>query len=169
MVPKKGRHSPPSTSDSDQAPSPDLRREYSELVSSVELLSIQLVGFKADLHMENLPVEPNPDWEPILEPIEVETRGSLVPDVPAFYCGVKLGLSFGQEGEEPLVVQNAEYCIVYGIPEDLSVSEEAVSLFAERNAVFNVWPFWRELAMSTINRMGLPPIVVPLHRLSDNK
>src|SRR5207245_514725 len=37
--------------------------------------------------------------------------------------------------------------------------------FARVNAVHNAWPYLREVVQSTGARMGLPPIVFPVHRM----
>lgn len=33
------------------------------------------------------------------------------------------------------------------------------------NATFNAWPYWRELAQSMTQRMGIPPVVVPVLKI----
>lgn len=46
-----------------------------------------------------------------------------------------------------------------------SVEEADAEAFARVNAVFNAWPYWRELVQSTISRMGFPAPLIPLLRL----
>jgi hypothetical protein len=66
-----------------------------------------------------------------------------------FSCAFSLGYCFnvvgGPEGEE---------------------RDKYLKAFAEVNGTYNVWPYFRELFQSTITRMGLPPVVVPLYRAS---
>lgn len=38
------------------------------------------------------------------------------------------------------------------------VDVQSVAAFAEFNATFNAWPYWREYLQSTTVRMGLPPV-----------
>jgi hypothetical protein len=45
------------------------------------------------------------------------------------------------------------------------LDEECLSLFAQHNVPFNMWPYWREVVQSACSRMGLPRIVLPTHRL----
>lgn len=45
------------------------------------------------------------------------------------------------------------------------LDEECLSLFAQHNVPFNVWPYWREIVQSACGRMGLPRIILPPHRL----
>jgi hypothetical protein len=38
--------------------------------------------------------------------------------------------------------------------------------FANVNGIYNVWPYFRELVHSTVARMGLPPLIIPVYRVS---
>lgn len=44
-------------------------------------------------------------------------------------------------------------------------SDKDLEHFAAFNSVFNAWPYWRELAQTTSQRMGLSPLVIPVFRL----
>ncbi|RCN59121.1 preprotein translocase subunit SecB [Acidiferrobacter thiooxydans] len=43
-----------------------------------------------------------------------------------------------------------------------NLSEEARNVFAEHNAAFHVWPYWRELIESVCARARLPLVVLPM-------
>jgi hypothetical protein len=45
-------------------------------------------------------------------------------------------------------------------------TSEELQAFAETNALFNAWPFFREIIHATMARMNLPPIALPLFRLT---
>jgi hypothetical protein len=45
------------------------------------------------------------------------------------------------------------------------LDDDALSLFAQHNVPFNMWPYWREVVQSACSRMGLPRVVLPTHRL----
>ncbi len=45
-----------------------------------------------------------------------------------------------------------------GAPPSLDV--EDVRAFADFNATYNAWPYWREFVQSMAVRMGLPPVIV---------
>lgn len=45
------------------------------------------------------------------------------------------------------------------------LDEDALASFAEHNAPFQIWPYWREVVQSACSRMGLPRVVLPTHRL----
>ena len=53
---------------------------------------------------------------------------------------------------------------VFGIYYNLKgpVSDDDARAFCLHNAIFNVWPYWRELVQDQSMRMGTQPVVVPL-------
>ncbi len=73
----------------------------------------------------------------------------------------------GRRGTEgPEVQIDATFEMVYSFPQDTNPipAPEEMQAFAETNALMNCWPYWRELVQTTVARMGLPPLVVPLLR-----
>lgn len=44
-------------------------------------------------------------------------------------------------------------------------SEEAIAAFKDGNAIFNVWPYFREFLQSATTRMGHPPLTAPFLKL----
>jgi preprotein translocase subunit SecB len=52
----------------------------------------------------------------------------------------------------------------YSLESIENFTDENLQAFAQVNGVFNVWPYWRELAQSMVSRMGLPPFTVPVFR-----
>jgi preprotein translocase subunit SecB len=55
----------------------------------------------------------------------------------------------------------ASYIVEYEMAQDLA--KEALSAFANFNAVHNVWPFWRQHVFDVVQRGKLPPLQVPLY------
>ena len=53
----------------------------------------------------------------------------------------------------------------YEIPDEESFSSEELEAFGEVNAVFNAWPYWRELVQASLARMLLPPLTLPVFRV----
>ncbi len=65
--------------------------------------------------------------------------------------------------------QSAESLNEFVAGEDAAQSSDLrqlVELFARRNVRVNVWPYAREAIHSTTLRMGLPPLVLPLYKVS---
>ncbi len=54
----------------------------------------------------------------------------------------------------------AVFGLVYALTE--AIEKEDADAFARHNALFNAWPYWRELVQNTTVRMGFPPPLVPL-------
>lgn len=53
----------------------------------------------------------------------------------------------------------------YRFPEEESFSSEELTAFAQVNAVFNAWPYWRELVQASLARMSMPTLTVPVFRV----
>ena len=43
--------------------------------------------------------------------------------------------------------------------------EEFITAFAEVNGPYNAWPYIREIFQTTVSRMGLPALILPLYRV----
>ena len=69
------------------------------------------------------------------------------------------------ETPKPPLEIHATFCVDYTIKDLKSFSEPDIQAFAKINAVFNTWPYWREIVQSTFWRMGLPPFVIPVFRM----
>lgn len=63
---------------------------------------------------------------------------------------------------EVLVSIGATFELEYEYPEVMTPTPEDLAAFAQTNGVFNAWPYWREYLQATLQRMQLPPIVLPL-------
>ena len=54
----------------------------------------------------------------------------------------------------------------YILPPGYELAEEDLNIFAETNAVLNAWPYLREAIQNSSVRLGFPPILLPLYRLT---
>lgn len=64
-----------------------------------------------------------------------------------------------RRGGKALVVVKATFVVVYvigGTPPD-----DVLRRFLKKNVRVNTWPFFREVALSSLARMNLPPLVLP--------
>lgn len=92
------------------------------------------------------------------------------PEGGVFYVVAPIEALVTLEGSsEPVVSIKARFELKYSIPGDLVPTQEELGAFAEVNGVFNAWPYWREFIQSTISRMNLPPVILPLFRIGDDK
>jgi hypothetical protein len=68
---------------------------------------------------------------------------------------------------DPLVSIQAGYELTYVVPDGFVIDDEALAAFVSFNPTFHAWPYWREMIQSFFQRMGLPPFVLPLFKMSD--
>ena len=75
--------------------------------------------------------------------------------------------STGDEAELQTEVHGS-FELSYRLPTEESFSPEELQTFAQVNAVFNAWPYWRELVQTALTRMSMPVLTVPVFRLPTN-
>jgi preprotein translocase subunit SecB len=66
------------------------------------------------------------------------------------------------KSEQQVVSIKAEYLLVYSLPNKTDLSKEELENFCSINAMYNAWPYWREFIQTLSNKMGLPPMTLPL-------
>ena len=70
------------------------------------------------------------------------------------------------EGEEQLQAEvHGVFELSYRIPNKETFSSDELKAFGQVNAVFNAWPYWRELVQASLVRMSMPTLTVPVYRL----
>ena len=137
--------------------------DLSRIVSVVEIESVRLRAARCRSLVrpseiaEAISVKPSQDAVVVKEPGE---DGSLWIEV-AFTLEIRSGIA-----DDDL---QAEVCgtfeLSYRIPDDEGFSSEELATFGQINAVFNAWPYWRELVQASLARMSLPALTVPVFRL----
>jgi len=80
---------------------------------------------------------------------------------------------FGRHDEQkhgqPALEIRADYWLLYSVATTEGLKPENVKAFGDLNGVYNVWPYWREYVQTTIVRMGMPPMPIPVFRPLDLK
>jgi hypothetical protein len=85
---------------------------------------------------------------------------------PAWDLDVMEELPPYEADDPPAVLLDVMFELVYEPREDgAALDPEDLEHFAFVNATFNAWPYWRELAQSMTQRMGIPPVVVPVFKI----
>lgn len=74
-------------------------------------------------------------------------------------CVLTFGLIFQEQAPYELVGQ---FRLSYAISGDGALDQDDLNNFAHWNAMFNAWPYWRELVSSTLSRAQLPHFLVPV-------
>lgn len=62
----------------------------------------------------------------------------------------------------------ARFCAQYQVDAeaDTDALGPALNEFALYNVGYHVWPYWREYVQATCARIGIPPIPIPMYRIS---
>lgn len=121
----------------------------------------------------------NPKYAPNLASLEVQqmhaVRQSIVADVEddgrIFQVFIRLGVRWinpDDETDEPHVfaIIEGEFIAEYQMQEELD--QECIDAFAEKNASFHVWPYWREFLSSQCERLRLPRLILPAVQFAQN-
>lgn len=61
----------------------------------------------------------------------------------------------------------AEFVAEYFLKEKLE--QNCIDEFAQKNAIYHVWPYWRELLASQCERMRLPRLTLPSNQLAHHR
>ncbi len=78
-------------------------------------------------------------------------------------CVLTFGTIFEGRREPYTIV--ARFRILYEIDPEYRPTRAELDQFAHWNAMFNVWPYWREYLSSTIDRAHLPQFIAPVMRV----
>jgi hypothetical protein len=134
------------------------------VASRVEIQSVELVATHFE-RLDTLSAFPLPISESSPE-IGMSAEWQLSEDGSLLGCIVSC-VAYFSEGEEVELGKGpynlvARFRLVYGVKSGEALEPEAVSQFANWNAVFNAWPYWRELLASMIERGQLPRFTLPV-------
>jgi hypothetical protein len=67
---------------------------------------------------------------------------------------------------KPVLIIEVAFLLSYEVRDFDGLTEEGFRQFAASNGVFNAWPYWREFVQNTVGRMGLPPLTIPVFRIT---
>ena len=70
-----------------------------------------------------------------------------------------------EDGKEPStapLIVDAEFMLAYQVPSLDGIEEKHIDAFAKLNGAYNAWPYWREYLQSSLTRVGLPALTVPV-------
>ena len=82
---------------------------------------------------------------------------------------VKVGFDLAMHRDDDEKELQAEirgvFELSYRLPKEAIFSSETLEAFANFNAVFNAWPYWREFVQASLTRMAMPPLTIPVFRV----
>lgn len=85
-----------------------------------------------------------------------------------YQCGLKFvpKESETQESDSDCtaLLIEARFSAIYMMKHELN--EDALREFGRYNVPYHVWPYWREYAQSTLSRMGVEPVSIPVYRFN---
>lgn len=154
---------------------PEETKLAAEVNQSAAIGSIRLARAKA--HSQALGGGPQPpiavtfsfSSKPVASPanilrFEIAFRMSGVEDRQEAK-NAKAGRKSNGKKAVPVVQVECVFEVDYTLREGFSITPRHVKAFKDGNAIFNVWPYFREYLQSTLQRMGLPPLTAPFLRL----
>ncbi len=89
----------------------------------------------------------------------IDVKWTLADDAKQLGCLITFATIFREA--EPYRL-TAQFRLVYDLELTQPPEREDLNQFANWNAVFNAWPYWREYLSSTLNRARLPYYLVPV-------
>lgn len=103
------------------------------------------------------------------DPLEIafQHKSKQVDSPPrCFRVSVVFKMNGKREGDEAVPVSvECDFEADYELADGFTLSPEAARAFKDGNAVFNMWPYFREYLQSSLQRMGLPVLTAPFLRL----
>lgn len=127
---------------------------YSKILKGVELVDIYLQSCAATLKTINLSLAKGLS-------LEVKDKASYNARDDKTVVTHTFNLVANQEGAKDYVFKiSASFCLVYNSAEPFS--EEFFGIFKRTSLAMNSWPYFREFAQSLTQRMGTPPLTLPL-------
>jgi hypothetical protein len=120
----------------------------------------------------------NPEISELPEEVGInyqfKSNGSLTEDRTSIGALVTMRLSGfpkqdsakPEEGESSIFFIEASFVLGYTLKSMDGVDDVSVDAFCKMNAVYNAWPYWREFVQSTVARMGLPNVTLPVLTVS---
>jgi hypothetical protein len=111
------------------------------------------------------------DPKAIPKPVLVTSHGSKVIQRSSdrFIVGVQLQAQVVSEGEglspDSPIFMHVTFALEYHSGEISRFPDSVLEEFARVNGVYNAWPYLREYVQTTVSRMNLPPLLLPLLRV----
>jgi len=106
--------------------------------------------------------------KPLLVSLNVKAKhieasdGQLVIEVSFRLTGVP---KEGTSKNRMVICVECTFEVSYQLHPEFTPTDEQIKAFKDGNAIFNCWPYCRQYVHETIQRMGYPPLILPLLRV----
>lgn len=140
--------------------------ESDELLKKAEKVASYLSLKK--IHLWKANCERNISFRPKRAKVDITVDAKILDlkntDIIPISCDCKI-VGVDIEKNEKAVELNFTFCAVYFIQKDLKpkkkLNKAELNAFAATNAVFDVWPYFREHTQDFVVKMDLPALVLP--------
>lgn len=150
-------------------PTTDQVKSAQKLMATASLDTIRLVKADAFLDLPSKPPSSKMKHRSIKVSVEPPVcKGKLVSKTQLDIVATFSLHGTGGPGSrtKPDLQITCSFELTYSLPKNLAASEGEIDAFCQTNAMLNSWPYWREFVQSTVVRMNMPPLVLPLFRLA---
>ncbi|HTW92419.1 MAG TPA: hypothetical protein VMH22_12020 [bacterium] len=133
-------------------------REYAEFIRGLDLLNIAARALSAELLVDKVDFKREMDLG-IEDKVSFQMEGEAtckVIQTCVFMAAYK------DEPKIPLLRISCTFEVVYRVAKPMT--KDYFQIFCTNNLPLNTWPYFREYVQSTVVRMGLPPLVLPVVR-----
>lgn len=142
--------------------------DMAQLISHVQIEGVRTVEASMRTSITS-PVE----LDPVDAKIGYTARVTQVPSDGRFTVKIDCAFEVHRGNEDKPrdtatadVAVHVSFELTYRIPAEMTADEDQLAAFARLNGVFNAWPYFREFVHASLARMGLPPFLLPVYRLS---
>lgn len=150
------------------AKEPKALKLLSKVVTRVDLTSIHLMKSSFWRSMDALNYE-RVGLEISTSGVLLEVRDDCILAKAVFSLSGSPSVSGETKERNEVVSITAEYILMYALTKKPMPTEKELQNFCDINAVYNAWPYWREFVHSTMDRMGLPTMTMPLLKFRATK
>lgn len=136
-------------------------KQFRNLTAIVELANIRPIELTAAV------IGPPPSTDATIE-LSLQSSIRIDRSSPVeFSVAVRFELGARKEGEKQEYAQFAYSATAsYTLPAGAQIENNEIRPFAQHNTMIHVWPYMRAFVQSACGQLGIPPVVVPVFRVT---
>lgn len=142
-------------------PSAEQIESARKLMSGAQIRSIRLTRG----HIAHMPSRP-PQGEALQVDMTAKPDAHLTPQGELRVVVEFAAAARRRPGSHCEIQVGATFELLYHIPGEFRPKKAELEGFAHTNAMLNSFPYWREYVQSSVARMNLPPLLLPLFRIT---
>lgn len=126
----------------------------------------EITNVRMTAAMVRLDIPPGQIKFPLSLELKVQNKGVVFqPGELRVYVQFALTGRDRKQRKKPPLGLRCSYVVNYVLPSGAPPKRSEVQAFSRGNAVFNCWPYFRELVQNACARLGLPPPTLPLFKV----